>query len=337
MSLVIGSANGIYVAREPGHCKSATGGEAGNVRHLSQAAGALWAGAESGLYRSADGGGSWSPAGLPGRFVWDVAPAPGEARTLYAGTEPVGLFRSSDGGASWEEVAGFRDTPGAERWCLPGNPPRAPRARSIVIDRRDARRLRVAVEVGGVASTDDGGASWRVTEPGTNPDPHVIVAHPARPDVLFVSTGLGRMDNSEPMANRIAHAGMFRSDDGGLTWRRLWQGMEPPYTRPLCIDARAPHAVTVCSSPTAFSSAKDPGGAKAMVYQSVDLGESWRSLGDAAHSPSAAQFHTVTPDPDTVGGVLVGTDTGEVWRVGHDAKWTLLAEGLPAVQAILSV
>jgi len=33
--------------------------------------------------------------------------------------------------------------------------------------------------------------------------------------------------------------------------------------------------------------------------------------------------------------VLVGTDTGEIWRVSPAAEWTLLASGLPMVQAVL--
>jgi hypothetical protein len=53
------------------------------------------------------------------------------------------------------------------------------------------------------------------------------------------------------------------------------------------------------------------------------------------HSPSAAQIHAVTADPETSGGVLVGTDTGEVWRVRPDARWTRVVQGLPMVQSIL--
>ncbi|HUM17550.1 MAG TPA: hypothetical protein VL086_17790 [Candidatus Nitrosotalea sp.] len=49
----------------------------------------------------------------------------------------------------------------------------------------------------------------------------------------------------------------------------------------------------------------------------------------------AAQIHTVTPDPDAAGAVLVGTDIGELWRVRRDAGWALLARGLPMVQSTL--
>jgi hypothetical protein len=59
--------------------------------------------------------------------------------------------------------------------------------------------------------------------------------------------------------------------------------------------------------------------------------------GVVGHSPSAARLTTVTPDPELAGGVLVGTETGEVWRVNQDARWTQLADGLPPVQALLAV
>jgi photosystem II stability/assembly factor-like uncharacterized protein len=191
----------------------------------------------------------------------------------------------------------------------------------------------VGVEVGGVASTDDGGATWRVDLPGGNPDIHMMAAHPAKPEVLFASTGYGRIDGVAEMIE--GNAGVFRSDDGGATWRYAWRGVTPRYARPMCIDPRAPYALTVASAPTAFSSYKDEGGARAMLYRTEDGGETWRSLCDAEHSPSAANFHGLVPDPSAAGGVLVGTDTGEVWRVSDAGAWTRLGAGMPSVLSIL--
>lgn len=333
MGLLIGTSDGIFVAGESGGPSPAEGLGGRSIRHISCVNGVYLAGADDGIYASRDGGRSWQRCGAAGLMVWDIAPTPGDPRTLYAVTQPAALFRSDDGGETWSEVTSFQQAPDAERWCLPGNPPTKARARTIVFDRGDPARLRIGVEVGGVVASDDGGTTWTLTQPGGNPDIHVMVSHPAEPGVLFTSTGFGRIDDSEPRERRIA--GMFRSDDGGVTWRYLWRDMRPPYTRPLCIDPRPPYALTVACAPTAFSSHKDEGGAHAMLYQSTDGGQTWRSLGDADHSPSPANFHGLTTDPAEPGGVIVGTDTGEVWRVSPETRWTLLASGLPVVQAVL--
>lgn len=332
MQVVIGTSDGVFVGGGAGSVEAASGLDGRAVRHVSCSDGTLLAGADDGVYRSTDGGRTWTGCGIGGRMVWDITSAAAEPRTLYAVSQPTGLFRSDDGGASWSEVASLLEAPGAERWRLPGTPPTAARARTVVLDRADPARMWVGIEVGGVVASGDGGESWTCTLPGGNPDIHVLVAHPAQPELLFATTGYGRIDNSEPMERRIA--GLFRSTDGGRTWAYLWDQLQPKYTRPMRIDPRPPHALTVACAPTAFASHRDPDGAQAMLYQSDDGGESWQSLGDAAHAPSAANILAVGVDPAAAGGVLAGTDTGELWRVSPGAEWTLLASGLPAVLAV---
>ena len=304
-----------------------------SVRNLARAGRRLLAGADTGIFASDDGGHTWQPSGVDGRTVWDILGGSDAADEIYAGTQPAGLFQSRDEGRTWQELESFAQAPGAERWCVPVTPRQGGRARALIVDRADPKRIWVGVEVGGVASTKNGGATWTVDMPGGNPDIHMMAAHPGKAGVIFATTGYGRFDGAAAMVE--GNAGVFRSDDGGASWRYVWHGMEPRYTRPLCIDPRPPHALTVASAPTAFSSYKDAGGAGAMLYRTEDGGETWRSLCDPAHSPSAANFHGLSPDPAAPGGVLVGTDTGEVWRVSDSAVWTRLASGLPSVLSLL--
>ncbi len=303
------------------------------MRDLVVVDGRAYAGTGAGLYRSDDGGETWTSAGLADREVWQIRSA--GADVLYAATQPAGLFRSDDAGTTWTEVASFAALPEAVRWCVPIEPPAPGRARAIVIDAEDRNRMWVGVEVGGIARTDDGGETWTVDLPGDNPDLHMLWAHPDRPGVLFASTGYGRFDGVAEMVE--PNAGVFRSDDYGQTWTYAWKGVTPRYSRPMCIDHRAPHALTVASAPNAFSHYRDEGGAGAMLFRSDDDGASWRSLGDDDHSPSAANLHGLMPDPEEPGGVLVGTDTGEVWRVGDDAHWRQVGTGMPAVLALAAL
>ena len=300
------------------------------VRDFWSAGNIVIAATAAGIQRSRDGGRQWQPSGLEEFEVWALRPAPDG--TLYAVTQPAGLYRSRDGGITWKAVEAFNAYPGAAEWCVPIDPPLPGRARALVIDQQDPTRLWVGVEVGGIMHSDDEGAHWELTRPGDNPDIHMLVAHPENPDELFVSTGYGRQDGIAEMIE--GNAGVFRSRDGGTTWQYAWAGITPRYTRPLCIDPRPPYPLTVACAPSPFSAHTDTGGAGAMIFRSDDRGASWRSLCDAAHTPSAANFHGLGPAAHGVGDVLAGTDTGELWRIDAAAEWTLLASGLPAVLSV---
>jgi photosystem II stability/assembly factor-like uncharacterized protein len=332
VDLLIGTSEGVFLANGEGPHQPAEGLRGGHVRVLRAANVSLFAGADDGVYCSRDGGRSWRPSGVEGRTVWEIAVAPTDEDLLYVGVQPAAVYRSGDGGASWAEVESLGQSPVAERWGLP-NSTLGARALSILLDPTDPARYQVGLEVGGILSTEDDGTTWTWNTPGGNPDIHGLLRHPRQPDRLYATTGFGRVHQPEPREQRVA--GLFGSDDGGRTWRYLWQGVQPPYTRPICADTRAPYALTVAAAPGAFSSVDDPGGAQAMLFQSTDDGQTWRSLGDAEHSPSAANLLAVAPAPDAPGSVVVGTETGEVWRVSAAAEWTLLASGLPRVHALL--
>ena len=249
---------------------------------------------------------------------------------LYAGTAPTGLFSSGDDGDTWTEIAGLARLADAEGWCIPLDPPIKARARALIVS---GARIRAGVEVGGIALSEDAGETWSVVLPGDNPDLHMLFAHPVEPQTLYASTGYGRLYGRSREGGGQCRCISLRRWRKHLTY--AWKGVTPRYSRPMCIDHRAPYGLTVASAPTAFS--KLPAGARAaqaMLFRSEDGGESWRSLCDAAHSPSAANFHGLTVDPESPGGVLVGTDTGEVWRVGDSAEWELCGEGMPAVLSL---
>ncbi|MGE3388961.1 MAG: hypothetical protein AB7O21_03065 [Gammaproteobacteria bacterium] len=328
MDVLVGTAHGVF---RISHGTQVQVNTCRSVRDIQAVDDALFAGSAAGVHRSRDGGGTWALCGLADHQVWQIRAAPDG--TLHAVTQPAGLFRSTDGGDSWSEIESLTAVPGAETWCVPIDPPLPGRARALVIDPADPRRLWVGVEVGGIVRSVDGGQTWQLVRPGGNPDIHVIVARPDCADELYVSTGYGRPDGIAPMVE--GNAGMFRSTDGGAHWAYVWAGMTPRYTRPLCIDPRAPHPLTVACAPSAFSACTDAGGAGAMLFRSDDRGAHWHSLCDAAHSPSAANFHGLAPAGDACGSVLVGTDTGELWHVSASGEWSRLADGLPAVLAVL--
>lgn len=338
MKILAGTSRGVYAIDTSTSGSASAANDAANdcvlesrgVREVVAIEGRTFAGTADGILVSDDAGATWTDAGLGGREIWQIRSGGGDV--VYAGTSPAGLFRSDDLGVTWSEIDSFADLPEATDWGVPLDPPLPGRARALVVDSNDPDRIWVGVEVGGLARTTDGGETWKVALPGDNPDIHMLFAHPGQPGTIFVSTGYGRSDH---IAEELeGNAGVFRSSDYGETWEYAWVGVTPRYSRPMCIDQRAPYPLTVGSAPNAFSSYKGDGGAHAMLFRSDDDGNSWHSLGDQAHSPSTANFHGLIVDPEVLGGVLVGTDTGELWRVSAEGVWTLLAEGLPAVLSI---
>lgn len=335
MAVLIGTREGVFVVGSSGSPTAGDGLAGQGVRTLRRINGSVVAGADGGVYRSDDAGRSWQPSGCEGRMVWEIAAAPHDERVLYAGTQPAALYRSEDSGRSWTQIESLGRVPGSGDWGLPSEP-EASRALAIVMDPARPDHYWVGVEVGGVLDTEDGGETWRAGLVGYNPDIHGIVRDPARPGVLYATTGFGRTTDVQ-LRESESSAGVYRSEDGGRTWRYVWGDLDRRYTRPICIDPRAPHAVTVGCAPTFRSTLLDPEGAQSMLYQSTDGGSTWRSLGDAAHSPSAANVTAVAPAAEGSGSVLVGMENGEVWRVSPNAEWTPLAGGLPTIQSLLAL
>src|SRR6266851_4940751 len=173
MDLVVGTSGGIFLANSG---QPAGGVNARIVRQLIQVGDDLFAAGADGVYRSASGGQDWTRCGVDAGEVWNLGLAPSD-QGLYAGTQPAHLFVSRDKGDSWQEVPSFLDTPGAERWCVP-NSPQGARALALAFDRFNSQRMWVGVEVGGVVTTEDGGAHWSARWVGPNADVHLLATHP---------------------------------------------------------------------------------------------------------------------------------------------------------------
>ena len=67
----------------------------------------IFAGADDGIYRSSDGGQSFTRLEAPmnSREVWKIAVDPTNPNIIFAGTRPAALYRSNDGGHSWRQLS----------------------------------------------------------------------------------------------------------------------------------------------------------------------------------------------------------------------------------------
>jgi hypothetical protein len=177
------------------------------VRHLDPHG--LFAATETGLYRSTDGGRSWSDLGVPTRDVYSVAAGAADDR-LYAGTHGARLYASDDDGGTWTELADRADLPGSDEWETPPHHSE-PRIRTVGTHPTDRNWLLLGIEVGGVYVSEDGGERWEPRRDGGHDDVHhVLVEDPSN---YVVSTGTG----------------LYRTTDGGRSWKRLDEAVPHRY------------------------------------------------------------------------------------------------------------
>ena len=145
-----------------------------------------------GVYRSADGGATWTLSADVNTSTYSLAELPGD--TLYAGTFSEGIARSVDGGATWT----FLDSPLGRTTHLAVGPDGTVYAGIAVFGASD-------IEAGLIRSTD-GGDTWTYTNGwGTTP---------RNPAALGVDSK-GRLLASFGLAQ------MYRSDDRGDTWTNV--------------------------------------------------------------------------------------------------------------------
>jgi hypothetical protein len=307
----IGTTSGIHVLRDGEVEPLGPAGERVTAVHAWREDGTTVVLAGSygnGLFRSADAGRNWSrvEAGLTApAFRCFVA----HDGALLAGTEPGAIFRSADGGLSWSELGGFAALPGRERWFLPYSP-RAGAVRGI---HASGERLLAAVEVGGLARSDDGGRSW-VCEPViADEDIHHVAGHPHDDDLLYASLGLASITFRE--GSRAPLAGIARSRDGG----RSWQKVETDYTRATWIPSTRPDIVI---GGPALRVGRD-----GRIVVSGDDGDSWEPAAQGIESPMPDMVELFAESPD--GMIWAICSQGRLLRAEPgDWTWRPAAAGL---------
>jgi photosystem II stability/assembly factor-like uncharacterized protein len=254
----------------------------------------VFAGGDTGLFLSRDGGAHWERINGDGSLptIWSLAIDPSDPDTLFAGTRPAAVYRSRDGGRHWQKLA-----VDVARECSIGTP----FVTSLVVDPDDHRIVWAGVEIDGVFRSLDGGDTWTHLDGGLyDPDIHAVTIARTQPKRLFAST-----------AREV-----FASTDLGDTWQALGirEKWPLPYARGLAVKADDPGVLFAgCGETTT--------GETGHVLRSTNFGESWEILPLPAQ-PNATVWglaaHPAEPDRilafSLFGEVYVTEDAGASWR-----------------------
>jgi len=334
--LLVGTAKGVAVLERAAGKDWSQTGTALEGSHISSMViepvhGGTYAGVHrGGVFFSPDGGRSWEPRGegisIP--HVYSMTYAVEQGRPfLYAGTEPPCVFRSRDEGRSWDELPGWRDMKGKEKWLFP-MPPHLPHAKTMAVDPRDPHVLYVGVEQAGLFKTTDGGQSWRELEAYSRPDDesyrdiHQCVLRPGHPDEVYITTGMG----------------LYRSKDGGESWDHLTErnSFRIGYPDKLIFSPADDRTIFICGSHANPGTWISLHTANAAVMVSRDCGKSWALASHGMPDPMTANLEAMCLYSSGDGfDLFAGTTDGKVYFSEDGAQsWRLIASDLAPVSKV---
>lgn len=211
---------------------------------------------------------------MSGRIV-DIAVVDRDTSIIYAATATGGMWRSKDNGTTWAPV--FEDQSvhsiGAIAIFQP-NP-------DILWVGTGERANRQSSSWGdGVYKSTDAGKTW--TNVGLRDSRHIgrVALHPTNPDVVFVAA-MGALWS----ANR--ERGLFKTIDGGKTWRNVLFVNEDTGVVDVAIDPTDPSIVYAASHQRRRAAyGYHGGGPGAGLWKSTDGGETFQRLGSPNGLPA---------------------------------------------------
>lgn len=250
-----------------------------------------------GVWKTTDFGRTWFPIfddQLTGS-IGDVVVSPSNPEVLYVGSGEGlqrpdlsvgdGVYKSTDGGKSWINT-GLND---------------GQQIGGLAIDPKNENRVFAAVlghpygpnTERGVYRTLDGGKSWKqVLYKDENSGAVQVTIDPVNANIIYADLWAARQGPWENGAWNGRESGLFKSIDGGDTWKKLTSGLPTPEQGlgriGFCIAPSDPNRLY------ATVDASENGG----IYRSDDAGESWKMIqSDERYWGRGSDFAEIKTDP----------------------------------------
>ena len=262
-----------------------------------------------GVYKSVDGGKTWTHVGLPGtQQIGRIVVHPDDENIVYvaaigsftADSEERGVFRSDDGGRSWQNVLFVAPDTGVNNLVMDRNHPDRLYASSWQV-----RRYPWGIRNGGVRSnlyrSDDGGKTWQALMPNAD------LPGGAR-EKMAVALSDSRPGRVWALISGESGAGLFRSDDYGASWVRTNSRKKllarTHYFNHLRADPVDADSVYVLND---------------RLWRSTDGGVSFDTV-----PQGHADHHDLWIDPADNARMIDGTDGGAEISLNRGKTWTTL-------------
>jgi photosystem II stability/assembly factor-like uncharacterized protein len=264
----------------------------------------------NGIYKSTDGGDSWTNMGLKNsERISRILIDPKDKSTVYAcvpgklwsDSEERGVYKTTDGGKTWSKILkGANLSTGCSMISMSSQDSKVLFAAMWDFRRkgwtfRSGGENSTAASGSGFFQTADGGASWKEL------DEKSAKGLPAKPWGRIAVTMAPSKPNIVYAMIESTRSALFRSEDGGKTWeerdRSNWMVWRPFYFANLIVDPKNENRLYKPDL---------------ILIMSDDGGKSFSGISNSAHG----DFHDVWVDPDNTDHIVAGDDGG-VWY-SHD-------------------
>jgi photosystem II stability/assembly factor-like uncharacterized protein len=247
-----------------------------------------------GVWRSTDYGSTWHPLfdGQSTGSIGAIAVAPSDPNIIYVGTGAGiirpdlatgnGMYKSTDAGKTWTHL-GLRETQ---------------MIADVAVDPRNPNRLFVAAlghpygpnEQRGIFRSTDGGKTFdKVLYKDEYTSGNDVVIDPKNPNVVYAALWQQQESFREGGAFAGDGGGIYKSTDGGTTWKQLTGGLPSVLEANLAISDSDPNTLYAAVAAYTPAGERSFGGGEVGFYKSSDGGEHWQVVnGD----------HVTTREPD---------------------------------------
>jgi photosystem II stability/assembly factor-like uncharacterized protein len=325
-----------------------------NVFYFAQVNGGVW--------KSIDYGHAWTPIfdQQPTGSVGSIAVALSDPNIIYVGSGEGlhrpdlsvgdGVYKSTDAGKTWTHL-GLRD---------------GQQIPQIAVDPHDANRLYVAVlghpygpnEERGIFRSTDGGQSFqKVLYKDENTGGSDVQIDPAHPDTVYACLWEAREGAWENGDFAGISGGVFKSTDGGTTWKQLKGGLPEVVQANLAIAPSNPNRIYATAASlrgVGIYRSEDAGGTWTKItddprpagrigggdlavpkvdpknpdvvyitstvsWKSTDGGKTWNALRGA---PGGDDYQNIWINPNNPDIILLGSDQGAVVTVNGGQSWS---------------
>ena len=260
------------------------------------------------------------------RFSASVG-VPGDAQTYFVGAASGGIYKTTDGGITWRSVFDAQPVQSIGALAIAASDP------NVIWAGTGEGKIRSHISLGqGVYKSIDGGESWKLMgleQTGRIPR---LVVHPANPDVAYVCA-LGHAYG--PQRER----GVFRTTDGGTTWRQVLFVDENTGCSDLAMDPRNPRVLFAGTWQLEIHTwGRTSGGPGGGLHVTRDGGDSWARLSGnglptkpvgkvaVAIAPSNPQrVYAMFETGDGIPWNGQPTEDGQIWRSDNGGRsWSMI-------------